>query len=274
MSDQNQETQRQIIDIFLKKVATASRAALLLDYDGTLAPFSVNRQRAFPYPGLTPLLQQISDSGRTRLIIVTGRDAHEIEPFLRLSPAPEVWGAHGLQRLRSDGTSEMPEVPSDVSEVLGDARNWLDHQGLHDYAEIKPGSVAVHWRALERSQAEDLRSKILVGWFPIADRANLKLLEFDGGVEMRMPDLDKGDAIRTVVKEMGPSAPIAYLGDDYTDERAFKALGDRGLSILVRSTPRRTAAPVWLKPPEQLLDFLSRWYAASQTTQLARTATY
>lgn len=274
MSDQDQNMRLQIIENFLKTVATAPRCALLLDYDGTLAPFSVNRQMAFPYPGLTPLLQQITDSGRTRLVIVTGRDAHEIEPFLRLSPAPEVWGAHGLQRLRADGTSEMPPIPPDVAEILSDGRRWLEHHDLQHLAEIKPGSIAVHWRALEPSAAEDLRGKVLTGWFPIADRACLKLLEFDGGVEMRMPDLDKGDAIRTVIKEVGPKAPVAYLGDDFTDERAFKALGDRGLSILVRSTPRRTAAQVWMKPPEELLDFLSRWYTATQTTQLARSATY
>ena len=265
---------QETIDGFLEAVAKASRSALLLDYDGTLAPFSVNRQRAFPYPGLTHLLQQIADTGRTRLVIVTGRDAREIDPFLRLNPPPEVWGSHGLQRLLPDGTCEMPDIPVQVAEVLGDARRWLDYQGLHHLAEVKPGSIAVHWRALEPAEADELRGKILVGWFPIADRACLKLLEFDGGVEMRMPDLDKGDAIRTVLKEMGRNAPVAYLGDDLTDERAFRALGPRGLSILVRTKPRRTAAQVWLKPPDELLDFLSRWLAASETTQLARSATY
>ena len=275
MSDQSHEMQhQQIIENFLRAVAEAPRSALLLDYDGTLAPFSVNRQRAFPYPGLTPLLQQITDAGRTRLVIVTGRDAREIEPFLRLSPVPEVWGAHGLQRLRADGTCEMPPIPADVAEVLADARRWLEYHSLQHLAEIKPGSIAVHWRGMDPAEADELRGKILIGWFPIADRACLKLLEFDGGVEMRMTDLDKGDAIRTVAREMDPRAPITYLGDDFTDERAFKALGDRGLSILVRSTPRRTAAQVWMKAPEELLDFLSRWHAATQTTQLARSATY
>jgi trehalose-phosphatase len=274
MSYQKGMQHQENIDEFLEAVAKASRAALLLDYDGTLAPFAVDRQRAFPYAGLTHLLQQIVETGRTRLVIVTGRDAREIDPFLRLKPAPEVWGSHGLQRLLPDGTCEMPEIPEDVAEVLDQARRWLDYQGLHHLAEVKPGSIAVHWRALEPAEADELRGKILVGWFPIADRACLKLLEFDGGVEMRMPDLDKGDAIRTVLAEVHPNTPVAYLGDDLTDERAFRALGARGLSILVRTKPRRTAAQVWLKPPEELLDFLGRWLAATETTQLARTATY
>lgn len=266
--------QQDNIELFLSSVARAPKSILFVDYDGTLAPFSVHRERAFPYPGCTELLQQIVDTGRTRLVVVTGRDAHEIGPFLRILPAPEVWGAHGLQRLRSDGTCEMRDIPADVSQVLGDAGRWLDYQGLHDMAEIKPGSIAAHWRALDSSTAEELRGKILVGWFPIAQRGALKLLEFDGGIEIRMPDLDKGDAVRTILSEVDTDVPAAYLGDDITDERAFRALGSRGLSILVRPRQRKTAAHAWLKPPEELLEFLSRWLTAQETTQLARSATY
>src|SRR5579862_650715 len=266
--------QQENTEEFLETVSRASRSVLLLDYDGTLAPFSINRERAFPYPGVRELLQQILEARRTRLVIVTGRDAHEIDPFLRLKPAPEVWGSHGLQRLRPDGSCQMPEIPEEVAAVLEDARRWLDYQGLHKLAEKKPGSIAVHWRGLKHAEAEELRGKILVGWFPIADRADLKLLEFDGGVEMRMPDLDKGDAVRTVLSEVGPNVPTAYLGDDLTDERAFRALGSRGLSVLVRPRRRRTAPQVWLKPPEELLSFLARWHASVETTQLARSATY
>lgn len=264
----------QNIEEFLESVARAPRSVLLLDYDGTLAPFSVDRQRAVPYPGLRDLLQQIVDVGRTRLVIVTGRDAHQIDPFLRLRPAPEIWGSHGLQRLLPDGSSQMPEIPPAVNQVLDDARRWLEYQDLHELAERKPGSIAVHWRALQQTAAEELRGRIIVGWFPIAERANLKLLEFDGGVEMRMPDLDKGDAVRTVLQEIGPNVPVAYLGDDLTDERAFRALGSKGMAILVRSTFRRTAAQAWLKPPEELRTFLSRWLEATETTQLTRSATY
>jgi trehalose 6-phosphate phosphatase len=265
---------REIIEEFLDSVARARRSVLLLDYDGTVAPFSVDRQRAVPYPGLKDLLQQIIDAGRTRLVIVTGRDAHEIDPFLRLRPAPEIWGSHGLQRLLPDGTCDMPEIPPAVAEVLDDARRWLEYQALHHLAETKPGSIAVHWRALEQTAAEELRGRIIVGWFPIAERANLTLLEFDGGVEMRMPDLDKGDAVRTILNESGSNVPTAYLGDDITDERAFRALGSRGLGILVRPVFRQTAAQAWLKAPEELWEFLSRWVAATETTQLTRIATY
>lgn len=257
---------------FFRRVTNAPLSALLLDYDGTLAPFSISRDRAMPYEGVVDVLQRIADTGLARLVIVTGRDAREVGPLLGLQPSPEVWGAHGLQRLRQDGSCEIPEIPMDVARVLDDARRWLSYQGLQHLAEIKPGSIAVHWRTFDEAAAFELRSRILLGWFRVAEGSPLRLLEFDGGVEMRLADLDKGDAVRTVLRELGPDVPIAYLGDDATDEAAFQALGDRGLTVLVRPKPRRTSAQVWLKAPEGLLDFLARWEEATRTILRAQRA--
>jgi len=260
------------LEEFLKTVATAPLSVLLLDYDGTLAPFSVDRQEAVPYAGLETILQQIADTGRTRLVIVTGRDAREIPALLRLQPSPEVWGAHGLQRLKTDRSCEMPDIAAGVEQALDQAKGWLRDLGLEDSGEIKPGSIAVHWRALEEAEASKLRGRVLLGWFPIAERGSLRLLEFDGGVEMRMPDQDKGHAVQTIIKETA-GAPIAYLGDDATDEHAFQALDPVGLTVLVRPTQRRTSAQAWLKPPDELIEFLSRWLEATQKAPPGRSAT-
>ncbi len=267
-------TNRNQLDQFLKGIGSYRQSVLLIDYDGTLAPFSIDRQQAVPYPGVCSILQDIMDSGRTRVVIVTGRRAEEVNPLLGLHPAPEVWGSHGLQRLRPDGTSEMPELDPKALQVLADAENWLSYQGLHQMAEPKPGSLAVHWRGLSENEAIELRSRILLGWFPITERTSLAILEFDGGVELRIPDRDKSDAIRTILQEAGRGTPVAYLGDDLSDEPAFRALQGRGLTVLVRREKRKTAAQAWLKPPEELLDFLVRWRDACRATTMAQTATY
>lgn len=262
------------LEQFFHEVTQSSQSALLLDYDGTLAPFTLDRKKAVPYPGVNAILQEIVNIGRTRLIIITGRDAHDVEPLLKVRPFPEVWGAHGLQRLRSSGACDMPEIEASALQGLSDAKRWLAYQGLDHMAEPKPGSLAVHWRALDENSALKLRGKILLGWFPIAQQASLKVLEFDGGLELRVPDQDKSYAIRTIIREMGPDVPVAYLGDDVTDETAFRALNNRGLTVLVRREHRKTSARVWLKPPEELLDFLTQWRDACRTTSLSRSATY
>src|SRR5262249_7190412 len=154
--------------------------------DGTLAPFVVDREHAVPYAGVSEILQQIMDTGRTRLVIITGREAHEANALLGVSPVPEVWGSHGLQRLRLDGVCELPELDPQAVQGLNDAERWLSYQGLHHLVEQKPGGLAVHWRSLDEPAVDELRARILLGWFPIADRAALAVFEFDGGVELRV----------------------------------------------------------------------------------------
>jgi trehalose 6-phosphate phosphatase len=251
------------IEEFLQNVEKSPLSGLLLDYDGTLAPFSTHRDRALPYEGVVDLLRAIVRNGRTRLVVVTGRDAREVGPLLGLEPSPEVWGAHGLQRFWTDGTCEMPDIPPHVAQILDDAKRWLNYQGLDHLAEIKIGSIAIHWRTLDEMAASELRSRILLGWSHLVDRSSVQLLEFDGGVELHMAGVDKGSAVRTILSEVGPDVPIAYLGDDATDENAFEALADHGLTVLVRPAPRRTSAQVWLKAPDELLEFLALWEKAT-----------
>jgi trehalose 6-phosphate phosphatase len=251
-----------VIDQFMNMVAGSRVSALLLDYDGTLAPFCVDRQQALPYPGITKLLQEIIANGCTRVVIITGRNAHEIIPLLAVDPPPEVWGCHGLERLKKDGTCEAPRIEEPVLHALADAVHWLRHHGLHNRAEFKTGAVAIHWRGLDEATAREIRGQVLLGWLPITHNTPMELLEFDGGIEMRMPGRDKGDAVRTVLNEIGPQVPVAYLGDDLTDERAFLALGTAGLSVLVRTEWRETAAGIWITPPADLREFLTRWLQA------------
>lgn len=253
------------IELFLREVERAPHSLLLLDYDGTLAPFRNEREQACPYPGVALVLQEIVRNGRTRVVVISGRDATDIASLLNLHPSPEVWGIHGLQRLKTDGSAEMPRLDEGMLNGLSDAERWLSYQHLRQTAEFKTGSIAVHWRGLSESGVEDVRGRVLLGWQPIAENAGLNLLEFDGGIEIRAREADKGNAVRALLSEMVPGTPAAYLGDDTTDERAFRAMRDRGLSVLVRPQWRQTAAQLWLKPPGELLDFLTQWLNVCRT---------
>lgn len=250
------------VESFVKTVAKASRSLLLLDYDGTLAPFHTERDQALPYPGVAEVLQEIVRNGRTRVVIISGRAVSDAIPLLDIHPCPEVWGLHGLQRQKPDERAEISELDESILEALSAAEHWLEYQQLRHAAEFKTGSIAVHWRGLGECEAEAVRGRVLLGWMPIAERFGLDLLEFDGGVEIRPPQADKGDAVGTLLQEVDPDAPAAYLGDDNTDEPAFRVMNGRGLSVLVRTKWRETAARLWLQPPEELLDFLTQWLQA------------
>ena len=130
---------------------------------------------------------------------------------------------------------------------------------LASLAETKPGGIAIHWRGLPDAEIERVQSCVQEGWATLAERPGIKLFNFEAGLELRVAHPDKGDAVTAILENLGSQVPIAFLGDDFTDEDAFRVLAGRGLSVLVRPEYRETRANIWLKPPQELNGFLELW---------------
>ena len=142
--------------------------------------------------------------------------------------------------------------------ILQQAKDWLRQSGLLSIAEIKQGGIAVHCRGLNPMEAGDVLRRIHREWNRFNEIPDIKVLSFDGGIELRTAHPDKGDAINAILADTDRAAAVAFLGDDLTDEDAFR-VQQRGLSILVRSEYRKTMAKVLLQPPHQLVEFLNLW---------------
>ena len=252
------------LERFFERCDQTSQKALLLDYDGTLAPFHRERDKAYPYEGVPEMLDRIMKAPATRLVIITGRWIKDLMPLLQLKGQPEIWGSHGIERLKMDGTYEIAPMDEDALDGLVMADEWIQEAGLEKRSEEKPGCLAVHWRGLDEKKIDQVRKQVESKWSPIAHFSGLSLKEFDGGIELRVPARDKGDAVRTVLGEMHQDVVAAYLGDDLTDEDAFRSIKGEGTGILVRDELRPTAADIWIRPPEELLEFLSMWLPGRQ----------
>ena len=108
------------------------------------------------------------------------------------------------------------------------------------------------------------------------------LLEFEGGLELRV-GRDKGGAIDTLIAEAPPGTPVAYVGDDLTDEAAFRALSQRGKPAperadaprAARNRRRRLAAPAFRNPhvPEKVVQSAAA-RAAKKGSLTAETAIF
>jgi trehalose 6-phosphate phosphatase len=232
---------------------------LLLDYDGTLAPFQTERDRAYPYPRVIPILQSILKRGKSRVLIITGRPVIEMDPLLSPLRDLEIWGCHGLEHRLADGTYRQTTIASDTAALLSRAGLWLTAAGLASSMEVKTGGIAVHWRGMPDAEAEGTRSCAQNGLSPFLEGSELELLDFEGGLELRVAHPNKGDAIASILGRLSHETQVAYLGDDQTDEDAFRVLNPRGLSVLVRTEYRETCARIWLRPPEELISFLEGW---------------
>jgi trehalose 6-phosphate synthase/trehalose 6-phosphate phosphatase len=237
---------------------------LLLDYDGTLAPFRLDRFKARPWAGVRELLSRIQKQERTRIVVITGRPAGEIAPMLGLEPPLEVWGLHGAERLYPDGRRELEEAPAEIRAKLDELRERLRRDSLGGLFEDKANGVVMHWRGASSGKVRLIEQRTRALFEPLARLDGLGLLEFEAGLELRA-GRDKGGAVEAILEEAGVGGPVAVLGDDVTDEVAFRAVNKAAgahLSVLVRQESRKTAADVWLRPPGELLGFLGGWISA------------
>jgi trehalose-phosphatase len=255
-----------ILTHFWSTLQGASQRVLFLDYDGTLAPFQVDRDRAFPYPGIPEILAKIQSSGHTRLIIVSGRTVTDLLELLGLENFPEIWGSHGFERRLENGSLQINDIEPEILRHLSDAYTWMQEHGYGGDCEKKPSSVAFHWRREDENKQRELEKAVRSAWTPLTKDTTLEIHPFDGGLELRYAGFHKGIAVDRVLSGYGSGAAVAYLGDDFTDEDAFRALKGRGLSVLVRETYRETLADCWLKPPDELLSFLKKWHRLSSDT--------
>jgi trehalose 6-phosphate phosphatase len=237
---------------------------LLLDYDGTLAPFRIERDQAVPYGGVRDAVGALLASGHTRVVVISGRTITDLRPLLGVEPPPELWGTHGWERLEPGAPLRSRELAPAARAGLERARAALAVDPAR--IEVKPASVAVHVRGLPAAEEARILVAAHDAWTPIAREGGLVLHPFDGGLELRARGWDKGDAVRAVLASEPEGVVAAYLGDDLTDEDAFRALDELGqgaavrpLGVLVRGERRETRATVWLRPPDELLAFLERW---------------
>jgi trehalose 6-phosphate phosphatase len=252
---------------FFRRLQSAPNRALLLDYDGTLAPFRVQSETAIPYPGVCELLDAIMRNGHTRVVLVSGRGTKDLIPLLGLKRSPEIWGSHGWERLAPDGEYTVACIDEKALARLAEADTWTEKvEAQGGRCEKKPGGLAIHWRGLGEDRVAVIRNLVFQNWRIQQMYRELVWHDFDGGIELRAPGRDKGFVIDSVLSEMGQETAAAYLGDDLTDEDAFKAIHGKGVSVLVRPQFRPTVADFWITPPQELLAFLRQWRESTGAT--------
>lgn len=244
---------------FFSRLATASQRLLLLDYDGTLSPFNSRRQQSYPYPGIFELIERVAVANNSRVVIISGRTIRDLQPLIPMKNPVELWGCHGWERSGRLGSYQRPLLSPQARQGLLAAWQGLQAYGYQDYSEQKLASIALHWRGLDKEKGKRMTQRVLGHWTSLAASSGLRMRYFDGGIELKALGPDKGTVVEHILSESGPHTVAAYLGDDLTDEDAFHKLEGRGLSVLVRSHLRKTSADLWIRPPDELKNFLARW---------------
>jgi trehalose 6-phosphate phosphatase len=245
---------------------------LLLDFDGTLAEFNPDPAA----PELTPerweLLSTISRAPGVSLGIVSGRRLDDLRARTRLPDHVYHAGLHGLE-IEVDGhRTTHPDLSAAEARVEGLAACLS--RLLNEFPEVliedKGASVAVHTRRLPYDMYERIFARADVLAVPWIAERHVRRLEGSAVVEY-LPNISghKGEATRwilnSVEKKFSQRAWVAYIGDDITDEDAFREI-DFGIGVLVGLRP--TAATYKLDGIADVDRFL-RWFAAESNVRTA-----
>ena len=246
----------------IEAAVDGKRLLLMLDFDGTLAPIAPTPAEAELPPETRFELERLVKSDGCTVAVVSGRALGDVRDKVRIDGITYV-GNHGLEYVRPNEEPRLlaPPQPGDALERMRESleTSLAPFEGIG--IEDKGYSFAVHYRLVKPEErplvkeavAEAVRARGSAGSWEI--RAGAMVLE------VRPPlDCDKGTIVTGLLDLEehlhGTSERFAmYIGDDATDEDAFKALRGRGVPVLV-GAPRISFAEYYLDGPREVRDLL------------------
>jgi trehalose-phosphatase len=237
------------------------RVAVFLDYDGTLTPIVSHPEDAWLSESMRQALRELS--ARAPIAILSGRDLDDVRRRVDLDSIVYA-GSHGFDIAASGGLcrqlgTEYLSIIDTAEEELREALDEISGAQL----ERKRFSVAAHYRNVKEDDAYKVQRAVEA---IAAGHRKLRMMKGKKVYEL-LPaiDWDKGKAViwllKTLHLERENFRPM-YIGDDQTDEDAFRALQHRGVGILVAEQAQVTAATYSLRDTHEVEDFL-RELAAS-----------
>ena len=238
-----------------KITRSGDRLAVFLDYDGTLTPIVSRPENAWLSESMRETLRSLA--ARVPVAILSGRDLDDVRGRVYVdgivyagSHGFDIAGPGGLRReLGAAYLSVLDAAEAELREALDEIPGAQ--------LERKHFSVAAHYRNVN----EDDAARVALAVEAVAARhRELRMIDGKKVYEL-LPDIDwhKGKAVLWLLEalelERGNALPI-YIGDDRTDEDAFRTLENRGVGILVSERPQVTAASYSLNNPEEVERFL------------------
>ena len=236
---------------------TDKRPSVFLDYDGTLTPIVARPDLAVLSDEMRAVLKGLA--ARCNVAVVSGRDLADVRKLVGLDDLVYA-GSHGFDiagpgglRIQHEESAAFTAAVKRATEKLGPALAGIGGA----LVEPKRFAVAVHYRQVaddKVSEVEAVVDQVLESVPELQKTHGKKVFE----LRPRF-DWDKGKAVLwllSALKQTGPDILPFYIGDDLTDEDAFRALADRGVTIFV-GKPERTAARYVLEDTKQVGAFLT-----------------
>ncbi|XP_051214855.1 trehalose 6-phosphate phosphatase RA3 isoform X1 [Lolium perenne] len=260
--------------------AKGKQIVMFLDYDGTLSPIVEDPDSAVMTEEMRDAVRSVAQHFPTA--IVSGRSRDKVLNFVKLEELYYA-GSHGMDIKGPTTVSNHKAKVSLADEVLCQpATEFLPiiqevYETLTAKMEAIPGAMvennkfclSVHFRCVDEEEWDALGKEVravLEGYPDLRLTKGRKVLEIRPSIKW-----DKGNALEFLLESLGYAGrgdvfPI-YIGDDRTDEDAFKVLRNmgQGIGILVTKFAKETTASYSLREPAEVKDFLGKLVMSTGT---------
>lgn len=246
----------------IRKKIGSRPVCLMLDFDGTLANIRRDPDKAHLSSGAVLTLKNAASNPKIDVSVISGRSLKDIRKRVGIKKITYA-GNHGLE-IQGPGikflTTGAPEIKKRMSRIARELRKEfrkingviIEHKGL---------TVSVHFRMVKKSGIDDVEEVLKKVTTPFLSKQEIMITSGKKIWEVRPPvKWDKGrTALFLIEKKRKTTKKILpiYIGDDRTDEDAFKAIGKGGICVFVGRLGR-SAAPYYLRGVAEVNGFIHR----------------
>ncbi|MEO3758377.1 trehalose-phosphatase [Mycobacterium sp. B14F4] len=225
----------------LDAAAAAPRLLVTADFDGTLAPIVNNPADARPLPEAAHALVALAELPDTAGALISGRALEVLRSLSSMPATVHLVGSHGAEfdsGFSHDVDRALLDRITDELRQIADGRPGVT-------VETKPASVALHVRNASPEDGEAALASAREA--PAAREAQLTAGK--AVLEFAVIQTDKGEAV-DILREQENASAVVFLGDDVTDEKAFRRL--RADDVGVKVGPGDTLAGYRVESPEEV----------------------
>jgi trehalose 6-phosphate synthase/phosphatase len=228
----------------MQQFHAANRRALLLDYDGTLVPYSLNPMLAKPDQEVLELLAALAGEPRNNVVLVSGRSRQDLESWFGALPLSLI-AEHGVWlRRRGKDWLQLKTISTDWKDRVRPILQLYVDRLPGALLEEKEFSLVWHYRAADPEQGPQRAKELLDALADYTRNVEVQVLEGNKVLEIRNTGVSKGTAAREWLGNESWDFTLG-IGDDWTDETLFRELPPAAFSVRVGLTAQ-TAARYYL----------------------------
>jgi trehalose 6-phosphate phosphatase len=248
----------------LFEISKAGNLLIFLDYDGTLAPIAIRPELALMPRNTRHVLKSLVKNKRISVSVISGRALKDVKQLVAVNGI-YYSGCHGFEAEGFNSVSSPAELKK-IRVFIKQAEKFL----VKELSGVVPAEIidienkgfilSLHYRRVKKQYLKDIKTAFYKMAKQHVNSGKMIITRNKKVLELR-PDIkwDKGMYCLYMLKKLGryrkKILPI-YIGDDRTDETAFKALEGRAITIFVKGERKTSLAQYYVNSTSEVRDFL------------------